>query len=81
MSKIVDVFRERAAKLKGASVPGEPDCMYWLKHHEAMLIGAVLDGASNAPTLDAGVRRAIRGLLTKVATQWLKYDKHLEEKP
>jgi hypothetical protein len=69
-------FRERVTKFVGATVEsGEPDCMYWLKHQEAALLVAILDGVVQTPKLGMDAKRHMRRLLTKVAMQWVKYDR------
>ena len=56
-------------------VPGEADCMYWLKHHEAAFVIAALGHEKERDAYDSRTQKIFGLLQHKIAKQWIKYDR------
>lgn len=80
MKKYARVFAEferGARRHRGEDPqPGEPDCMYWVKHHEAALIVVTLLAGSRRADLPSSIQQWYRDAAAKIAAQWNKYERH-----
>jgi hypothetical protein len=75
-------FRRRVkARLEGPNedLSDTPDCMYWLKHHEAALVIAAIHYAGRNPEIPPSIAKVHDQIMKKVAQQWNEYDR-LEDK-
>ncbi len=79
--RILKEFRNGAASHMGEEVtPGEPSCMYWMKHQEAALIVAALLHSSQRGDLPSTLLKWYYTLAVKIALQWNKYERSVYKK-
>lgn len=75
-SKAIKEFRRRARR-SAQEAPGNsapPSCMYWIRHCDAMLIIAAIDGSVQSPKIPADLQKRFTGIRDLLAKQWIKYD-------
>lgn len=74
-------FERRIDAHRGESFDeGEPDCMYWMKHHEAALVIAALNDSGCRADLPLEILNWFNRLKGKLAHQWIKYDRINDKK-